>query len=335
MNINEQKIELLNNVINEKSIFTLIVHANPDGDTMGSATALYTILKNKGKEVKIVSPTDCPEYLQWLSGAENMVYFLKNQKETEALLNTTEVILCLDFNSTKRTEKLKPLLDESKAYKIMIDHHPSPEYFANLSFSQPEACATAELLYFILVQMGYELQINKEVATSLYTGIVTDTGCFSYGHLSPQTYRIVADLKEKGICIETIHSNIFNTYTANRLRLLGEILCNNLVIFEDIGVAYLYITLEQQKKYSFSQGDSEGFVNYPFSIKGIRLCALITEKEDIIKTSFRSKGDISVNDFSKKYFNGGGHTNAAGGRINGKLTDILKYFEKCVYEFLS
>ncbi|NJK87557.1 MAG: hypothetical protein HC906_17845 [Bacteroidales bacterium] len=217
-------------------------------------------------------------------------------------------------------------MKESKAYKILIDHHPNPEDFCDFMYSDTSVSSTAELLYYFLLEVGYLNFLDVHSATCIFAGIMTDTGCFSYNSSNPDTYMVVQKMLGYGIEKDSIYYNVYDNFSANRMRLLGYILNEKMEVFPEFNTVLLSLTREEQKKYSFQPGDSEGFVNYPLSIKGIRFSAFFIEKEDHVKLSLRSKGNFSVNEFAGKHFNGGGHHNASGGEVNVSITDALQLF---------
>ncbi|MBK8806361.1 MAG: bifunctional oligoribonuclease/PAP phosphatase NrnA [Bacteroidales bacterium] len=333
----KKEIDTINHIkeiILQNNEFVIISHTNPDGDAIGSSFALYNTLINMNKKAQVIIPNDCPDFLKWIAGYDSILLFQKQKKQSIEAINKAQVIIMVDFNSLERIEDIKPFLENNDKTKIIIDHHPNPNTeFINYIISEPSASSASELVYRVLYSAGFDNYIDKNVAESIYIGIITDTGNLTHNSSNPLTYQIIGNLLKKGINKSLIHELTFNVNSASRLMLLGKLLSQNMKILTEYSTAYMYITLEDQKKYNFTTGDSEGFVNYPLSIKGIKFCALFTENEDVIKISFRSKHKIPANLFSQKHFNGGGHLNAAGGRIKLSLNEALTKFEEHLPEF--
>jgi bifunctional oligoribonuclease and PAP phosphatase NrnA len=310
----------------------IVTHWSPDGDAMGSSLALYHYLKGLGKMVHVIVPNAYPDFLKWLPGDKQVLNFQTQEKKAMNVLKKVDVLFTLDFNSFKRLEKLGELLALHPARKIIIDHHQQPDDYGTLYFHDVNATSTCELIFDFIVGMGDKKQIDKKIANCIYTGMMTDTGSFRYPGVNAHTHRIIADLLEIGINPGDIHSAIYDTYSENRMKLLGYALTNKMVIIREKNIAYISLTEKELQQFKYQKGDTEGLVNYPFSIKGIKLCALFTESDGIIKISFRSKGKRDVNSFARTHFNGGGHINAAGGKSNLKLDATVERFLKLISE---
>ncbi len=305
----------------------IVTHFNPDGDAMGSSLALYNYLIKTGKQVSVITPNDYPDFLQWMPGNKKVVEYSKQPKKAATLLSKCDLIFTLDFNNYSRLEGLGDLLKESEAAKILIDHHQQPDTYATLMYHDVKACSTCELVYEFIVGLGGKKMIDKDIAACLYTGIMTDTGSFRFDSVTPLTHHILAHLLETGIVPSDIHSAIYDTYSESRVRLLGYCLTEKMVVLPGYQTAYISLSEEELNRFQHKKGDTEGIVNYPFSIKGIRFCAFFSEGEGKIKISFRSKGKFDVNQFARRHFNGGGHINAAGGRGNvNNLDATIKAF---------
>ena len=328
MIISEETIKNFKSIIESNQTFAILVHVNPDGDAIGSAFGWHNLLVNLGKTSNVLSPNDCPDFFKWINDAETMVCHDTKESEFIDILSSAQVLLCVDFNHVDRSDKVKPLIESFQGKKLMVDHHPFPQDFADELISIPEASSTSEITYWVMCQLGYRESMTKSVAEALYTGILTDTGGMSHNSSHPDTYYAVADLLTCGINKTEIHDQVLNNYPEGRIRLLGDILSKNLRVIYQHNVAYMFITEGQQKFFGYKPGDSEGFVNIPLSIKGIKFCAFFTETPDLIKVSLRSKGAFPANKFAAEYFNGGGHFNAAGGKIKGKLFDAMHLFEE-------
>ncbi len=310
----------------------IVPHQKPDADALGSSLGLAGWLQKNGHTVHVVSPTDYPHFLAWLPGNDGVVvYDLKRgDAEYTPLFAQAEYIFCLDFNDLKRVEPLDQLIRQSPAQLVLIDHHEAKTDFADYEYWRVSAAATAELIYEFICLMGGQAQIDQAIAQCLYAGIMTDTGSFKYPATSSHIHRIVADLLDIGIDHTTIHRRIYDTNTENSLKLLGFALANRLYVMRDHKTAYIALSKEDLKKYHHKTGDTEGMVNYALSIEGIVLAALFKEEEGCVKISFRSVGDFSVNEFAKAGFNGGGHKNAAGGKVLTNLEAAVKQFQQAV-----
>ena len=320
-------------VKNSSKSIVLVPHMNPDGDAMGSVLGLWRVLKNAGHKVKIVSPTKYPEFYHWMDGHEEVIIFSHHPKQSAMALAESDLLIFMDFNQLSRLGDMKPLIESYGGKKILIDHHPYPGSFTDLVISEISYSSTAELIFSILQSTDFVQYIDRNAATSFFTGIMTDTGSFDFNVSNPNTFEVVAQLTRMGIDQLNIHSKVYDNYSVDRMRLMGFCLSNRMTVYPEYHAASIYITLEDQKAFNFKTGDNEGFVNMPLSIKGIVFCALFTEKEKYIKASFRSKGEFAVNEVSEKYFNGGGHRNAAGGELYASLTETLAQFEKILPEF--
>ena len=305
----------------------IITHWSPDGDAMGSSLALYLFLKKLKKNVSVIVPNEYPEFLKWMPGDKQVINFSLNRKKALSALNKSDLIFTLDFNSLKRIEKLGEHLAIVKAPKVLIDHHQQPENYASYYFYDVKACSTCELIYDFITGLGGKKLIDKQIAACLYTGLMTDTGSFRYPSVTANTHLVISELLKTGIIPANIHSAIYDTYSEDRMRLLGYALSEKMTVLENSPVAYIALTSTELKEFNFKKGDTEGLVNYPFSIKGIKVCVLFNESEEgYIKISFRSKGKIDVNKFARSYFNGGGHINAAGGKSTESLDKTVNKF---------
>lgn len=320
-------------LIKRAEIIMIISHINPDGDSVGASLALYKYLSLKGKTVSIAVPSEIPRFLKWLEGTDDLIVGEFEKERAISNLKNADLILCIDFNSTERTGVLSEALQSSAAIKIMIDHHPDPvrpEF--QCIISTVETSSTSELVYDFIVAIGDKSFINKAMAECIYTGIITDTGSLSYSCNNVTTYQILAELLDLGIDGAEIHNNVYNTYTEDRLRLLGHCLNDRLVVMHEYNAAYIYLTNEDLNRFNFKVGDTEDVVNMPLSIKGINLSAFFTERDGYIRISLRSKGDFSVNDFVRKHFSGGGHKNAAGANSYVSMNETIAIFKSAVEE---
>jgi bifunctional oligoribonuclease and PAP phosphatase NrnA len=324
--------EKLKSLLSDTSLnLTIVSHVNPDGDAIGSSLALYQYFKKaKFENVRVVIPNAHPSFLTWMPHNEGIVTATREGKIARDIIAKSDFIFCLDFNDLDRTDQLASPIRNSKAQRILLDHHPDPRDEFEIVFSQTHLSSTSELIYEFICAMDGKHLLDQSIAECLYTGIVTDTGSFSYSCNHPRIYQIVAHLIELGVNGEKIHRHIYDTYSENRLRLLGHCLGEKLVVLKDYQAAYIYLSDSDLRKFKYRDGDTEGVVNYALSIEGIKLGCIFIEKEKLIKASFRSKDDVNVNILARKYFNGGGHRNAAGGNFKGTLDEALSFFNTVV-----
>ncbi len=312
----------------------LVCHKNPDGDTIGAALAMLHYLRKKGHEVTALVPNDFPGYYKWIPGAEEMIIFDRNARAVRAALASGQLLFCFDFNSLDRTGNMAPDLEKFAGKKIIIDHHLDPGDEFDHYFCSTASSSTGELVYEFIEAMGDKALLGVEEALALYTCIMTDTGSFSFNCNHGRTYHIVAELIELGIDAANVHKLVYDTYTENRIRLLGFALSSRLMVWRDLHTAVIYLTKDDLKRFDYQVGDTEGLVNYGLSMEGINLAVLLTEKDNQIRISFRSKGSFSVNRLAHDFFNGGGHINASGGTSKmgidntiGKIKEVLQHFK--------
>lgn len=307
----------------------IITHYNPDGDAIGSTLGLQHYLRAKGIEADAVVPNDFPKFLKWMPEAKKITIAEYKKKKASELFDEADVIFILDFNAAHRSGNLvSRWIEESDAVKILIDHHQQPDEF-DFVYSDTIIPATCQLVYHFIEAMGDKALVNQDVAECLYAGIMTDTGGFRFRSTSSTTHRIIADLIDKGADPAKISSAVLDTNTVSRLQLLSLVL-GRIAVVKEGKVAILYITRKELQEYGFEKGDTEGFVNYGLSIMGTKVSAFFMEDlyDDFIKISFRSKDDVDVNQFARKYFNGGGHINAAGGKYFKSIEDTIGDFKK-------
>ncbi|MEJ1223365.1 DHH family phosphoesterase [Sediminicola sp. 1XM1-17] len=325
--MNLKNIKATEALLSTPQKIVIVPHKNPDGDAIGSTMGLYHYLKNRGQEATVISPNDYPKFLKWVPGNEHIVNFEKDTQHAKRLIQEATIIFTLDFNHLGRIDQMQPFLEEAQATFIMIDHHQAPGDYADIMYSDVSMSSTCEMVYNFIEFLGHRDQINEDIANCLYTGIMTDTGSFKFNSTTSRTHRVAADLIDKGANNTQIHNKVFDTNTPSRLHLLGCAL-KNMVILEDFHTAYITLSQEELDTNNYKKGDTEGFVNYGLTLDGICLAVIFIEnKEDgIIKISFRSEGDFSVNEFAKKHFQGGGHTNAAGGKSDVSLEETTAYF---------
>jgi len=304
----------------------ILTHANPDGDALGSSLGLNCVLQNAGFSSVVVFPTDFPPIVPDLNNHHNWIIYEQHEKKASQYIIEADLLFILDFNDIKRVGKIKKYLENPKGKIVLIDHHPQPLIETPFLFSDTSVSSTAELVYDFVLKMGWSHYLDALGAGSLLTGIIADTASFNHNARRPELYRAVADLIEMGADPDKIHEALFNTISEERLRMLGYSLSEKMEVFQEYHTAIIALSRDELRKYNFKMGDTEGFVNYPLSIKGIVFSALFLETEEKIKISLRSKGHFAVNQFSASHFNGGGHHNAAGGESRLSLSEAVKQF---------
>ena len=308
----------------------ILTHLSPDGDAVGSSLGLYHFLKEIGKEPVVIVPNRFPSFLNWMSGAADIVVLEEKHKEVQGLMTEADLLICVDFNDLKRIDGAKPFVEQSHAKKILIDHHLSPEAFADVTISHPEISSSSELVFRLICRMGFFQNITKACAESIYVGMMTDTGNFSYASQSPEIYHIISELLSKGIDKDNIYRLVYNTYSENRMRLMGFCLVEKMKLYKEQRTAVISLSLDELARFDYQVGDAEGFVNIPLSIEGIDVSVFVREDVKKVKMSFRSQGTFPVNKMASTYFNGGGHLNAAGGESYLSLAETLDKLEKVI-----
>jgi phosphoesterase RecJ-like protein len=329
-----KNIELVKEKIQGSAPQKIVIttHHKPDGDALGSSLGLYHYLIQYGHQVQVISPTDYPYNLAWMPANDTVWEFEKTENKSREAIANADLIFCLDFNRLNRINQMEPLVKESKALKILIDHHLEPENFEDITFADTSAVATAELIYTFITHIGDEQKINIESAKCLYTGILTDSGSFRFNSTTPTVHIIASKLIALGVKPLDIFELIYDDNTENRMRFIGYCMNKKMVMLPEYNAAYISVTRDELKEYKITTGDTEGLVNYPLSIKGIKLVALIIDRTERVKLSLRSKGDIAVNELCSQYFNGGGHKNASGGHSNGTLDETVQTFLQMLAE---
>ena len=324
----------LTDLLTKPQKIVITTHHKPDGDAMGSSLGLYNYLIQQGHHARVIAPTDYPDFLSWLPGNENVIIYTEHREEAAALIADANLIFCLDFNALSRINDMGELVGESSAYKIMIDHHLEPADFDDYRHWDINACATAQLVYdFIVNELHHKELVNKDVATCLYTGIMTDSASFRLPNTTSAVHRIVADLIDAGAVNWRIHELVYNSASENRLRFLGHCLANCLEVLPEFNTAIIAVSKQDLERFDVETGDTEGVVNYALSMASIRLAAFIVERSDRVKLSLRSKGEFPANEICKRYFNGGGHRNAAGGHSEHSLEEVITQFKQILPEY--
>ncbi|MGB6152399.1 MAG: bifunctional oligoribonuclease/PAP phosphatase NrnA [Pricia sp.] len=314
----------------------IVPHKNPDGDAIGSTLALWHYLQNRGQDATVVVPNDYPKFLKWMAGNDEILNFEKQNSQAKSAIEAATLIFTLDFNHLGRIGQMEDPLRKLTVPFIMIDHHQEPAEYAEIMYSDVTMSSTCEMVYHFIDYLGDAEAITPEMANCIYTGIMTDTGSFKFSSTTAKTHRVAAQLIEKGAESTKIHHRVFDTNTPGRLHLLGVAL-KNMVILNDYGTAYMTLSQEELDTHEYQKGDTEGFVNYGLTLEGITFAVIFIEnkEEGIIKISFRSVGDFSVNEFARKHFEGGGHNNAAGGKSDRSLSETATYFESLLADYGS
>ena len=311
----------------------ITMHQKPDADAMGSALGLYHFLQKLGHEVVVISPTNWAGWLNWMPGCKEVVDFEKQREKAVDILNSAEWVFCLDFNIFHRTKNFEKPLYDFKGIKVLIDHHREPDTESfDYGISNPEKSSTCEMVYDFIIASGNENLIDENMAACLYAGLVSDTGSFKFNCTTPAVHRMAARLMETGIDHSEIHSNLFDNFLENRIRFIGHVLTRRLEFFYEYNTALIAIPKHDILKYEIKTGDTEGLVNYPQAVQGIKLMGLVIDRDEERKWSFRSKGDFDCNEFARKYFNGGGHFNAAGGNSKDSLEQTVSAFKQALKE---
>ena len=333
--IDEKSVRRLKELIDDSEKILIISHTAPDGDAIGSSLAAMHVLMSIGKDARVLVPDQPLANLRNLPGAKEITDACRYPDFAAKLFDESDLVLCLDFNEPKRVDRVAPLLESCKAPKVLIDHHLHPSDFAEVSISHPEMSSTCYLLFRVLCRLELFNFIDKNAAECLLAGIMTDTGNFSYNCSDPELYIVVSELLKKGADRDRLYSRLFNTFSANCLRLNSYALLNKMELFESKGAALITLSREELNRFHYSKGDTEGLVNRPLSIPGIRYSAFLRKESDFVKVSMRSVGDFPVNLLCSEHFGGGGHLNAAGGEFAGTLDEAAELFRSLVDENYS
>jgi bifunctional oligoribonuclease and PAP phosphatase NrnA len=309
-------------------------HQSPDGDAVGSSLAMYNFLKAIGKESTVILPDAFPVYFQWMNGADKVLFYDRQKETCDTLLANADFIFCLDYNNSKRVGLVQQALDNAKGFKMMIDHHPNPSECCDAVFSDTSFCSTAQMVYEFITHLGYETTIDALTGECIYCGIMTDTGSFRFASVTARTHEVVSRLKNVGVVHYRIHERVYDQNSLDRIRLQGFVLNNQLEHLPELKTTIVYLNLKDNSTFNIQPGDTEGLVNIALSIKGTEVAAFFREDKDKIKISFRSKGVIEVNKLSEKYFDGGGHKNAAGGQSKQSVQEAIELYKNVLHEFL-
>ena len=329
-----QSIQLFYPELNTPKKIAITTHQKPDGDAMGSSLGLYHLLIQLGHTVTVISPTNWASFLKWMPAANKVVDFELSKDIAIKYLQEADVLFCLDFNVLHRTKNMEPVLNDLTCTKVLIDHHEQPqvEYFT-YGISSTAKSSTCEMVFDFIVNSGHDAKINTEIAQSLYTGVMTDTGSFRFPGTTANVHRMVARLKETGFNHTVIHDNIYDNFLENRLRFIGHALLNRMEVLYDCNTAIMVIPKNDLLRFHIKTGDTEGLVNYLLTIEGMKLGAIVIDRDEERKWSFRSKGGFDVNTFAREHFEGGGHFNASGGRSDDTIDQTVWKFKKVIKQY--
>lgn len=324
----KENISNLKKVIACNDNFVITCHIAPDGDAIGSSLGLYNWLLRLGKSVRVITPDLFPQNLSFLPGARDIVVFSQHEEFSIDLISKADVIFSLDYNALNRVDRVAPFILQSSAIKVLIDHHIDPENFADIIISHPEISSTSALLFKVINEMSLIPLIDKQVGDCIFTGMMTDTGNFSYNSNDPDLYLIIAKLLEIGVNKDYLYARIINSSTESKLKIIAYALDRKLTLYKDKRAALITLTRQELNEYHYQKGDTESLVNIPLRLEDIQISFFLREEGEYIKVSSRSKGDFPVNLVCSRYFNGGGHKNAAGGEFFGTMDECVAQFEK-------
>ena len=310
----------------------IVSHVSPDGDAIGSSLGLWHFLNSQDKTVHVIVPNAFPDFLKWMPGAKEIIQYNRYKEFADKLIMEADVICCLDFNVLSRIDEMEEIVRVSPGRKMMVDHHLYPGDFARIVISHPQISSTSELVFRLICQLGNFSDITKEAAECIYTGMMTDTGGFTYNSNDREIYLIIGELLSKGIDKDEIYRNVFNTHSEGRLRLMGYVLYEKMQVFPLFNSALITLSREEQQKFQYKKGDTEGFVNMPLSMKDICFSVFLREdtEKDMIKVSLRSVGTFPCNQVAAEFFNGGGHLNASGGEFYGPMEEAVALFKQAL-----
>ncbi len=332
--IDQAKIDHFAKWMHRAEKFVIVSHVSPDGDAVGSSLGLWHFLNTRGKTANVIVPNAFPDFLKWMPGSKDILQYDRYKEFADRLIAEADVICCLDFNAIHRIDAMADAVLASPARKILVDHHLDPEDFCHIVISHPGISSTCELVFRLICRMGCFADITKECAECIYTGMMTDTGGFTYNSNDREIYFIISELLSKGIDKDQIYRNVFNTYSEGRLRLMGHVL-TRMVVYSDHHAALITLTKREQYRFNYIRGDSEGFVNIPLSIKGTVFTCFLREdtEKPMIKVSLRSVGSFPCNRVASEFFGGGGHLNASGGEYYGTIEEARKVFEQALEKY--
>lgn len=334
--LTQDQLAQLSQLISTSDNIVITCHQSPDGDAIGSSLAWAAYLWSLGKEATVIVPDQYPDFLGWLPNTEKIVRYDKHREKCDMLLKIADLVFCLDYNTPGRVDEMQDSLINTSAKRVLIDHHLNPDVPTVLTISHPEACSTSELVFRIVWQLGAFDSLDKHFAVPIYCGMMTDTGGFIYASSRPEIYYIISLLLTKHINKDKIYRNVYHNYSESRLRLMGFVMYQKLVYLPEYNAAYYVLTKEELLQFHFIKGDAEGLVNIPQQIKGLRVSISLredTEKPNTVWVSLRSVDDFPCNLMAEQFFNGGGHLNASGGRLNCSIDEAIEVVKRAITAF--
>jgi phosphoesterase RecJ-like protein len=334
--LTEDQLAQLSQLISASQNIVITCHQSPDGDALGSSLAWASYLASLGKEATVIVPDQYPDFLQWLPNTEKIVRYDKHREKCDMLMKIADLVFCLDYNTPSRVDEMQQVLLDTQAQRVLIDHHLNPDVPTVLTISHPEVCSTSEIVFRIVWQTGAFDSVDKHFAIPVYCGMMTDTGGFTFASSRPEIFYIISLLLTKHINKDKIYRNVYHNYSENRLRLMGYVLYEKLVYLQEYNATYYALTKEELRRFHFTKGDAEGLVNIPQQIKGLRLSISLredTEKERLVWVSLRSVDDFPCNEMAERFFNGGGHLNASGGRLNCTVDEAVETVRRAIVAF--
>ena len=334
--IPQDQLARLSQLISDAETILITCHKSPDGDAIGSSLGLADYLRHLGKEPVVIVPDQYPDFLMWLPNTEKIIRYDKQRDKADLLFKIADLVFCLDYNAPSRVDEMEEALVSSPATRVLIDHHLNPDVPADLIISEPEASSTCELVFRLVWQMGAFPTLTKQFAVPIYCGMMTDTGGFTYNSSRPEIFFIISELLTKRIDKDKIYRNVYHNYSESRIRLMGYVMYEKLVYMPEYNAAYYTLTKDELKRFRFIKGDAEGLVNIPQQIKGLRLSISLredTEKDRVVWVSLRSVDNFPCNLMAEEFFNGGGHINASGGRLNCSMDEAVKIVKDAIIAY--
>ena len=332
----DDQMAQLSHLISEANTILITCHKSPDGDAIGSCLGWAEYLRLRGKDAVVIVPDQYPDFLLWLPNTEKIVRYDKHKEKCDMLFKIADLVFCLDYNTPSRVEDMQQALVSSPAPRILIDHHLNPDVPAVLTISHPEASSTSELIFRIVWQLGAFALMTRQFATPIYCGMMTDTGGFTFNSSNPDIYYIISELLTTHIDKDRIYRNVYHNYSEDRIRLMGYVLYEKLVYLPEYHAAFYTLTKQEQERFHFVKGDAEGLVNIPQQIKGLKLSISLredTEKSRLVWVSLRSVDDFPCNKMAEDFFNGGGHLNASGGRLNCTMEEAVEVVKRAIVSY--
>ncbi len=334
--LTDNQLAQLRQLISDSNTILITCHKSPDGDAIGSCLGWADYLNALGKETVVMVPDQYPDFLKWMPNTEKIIRYDKHREKCDMLFKIADLVFCLDYNTPSRVDEMEKALRATPAKRVLIDHHLDPDVETVLTISHPELCSTCELVFRIVWQLGGFDMLKKHFAVPIYSGMMTDTGGFTFNSSRPEIFFIISQLLTKGIDKDRIYRNVYHNYAENRIRLMGYVMYEKLVYYPNYNASYYALTRKELKRFNYIKGDAEGLVNIPQQIKGLKLSISLredTEKENLIWVSLRSVDDFPCNEMAAQFFNGGGHLNASGGKLCCPMEEAIETVNKAIAAF--